>query len=277
MHQGNRCGKTGNIMANSDIAVDFKSKENRKKVHQVWRAIFATNGTLTYDAVYEKAFGHTHGIGQDDVENFRKGKLAQDKVESIHRWMMANYLRLGSEIAPEIFKPSLLNGWHRLLWDHLIYDDLEACLYDRSLGLTQRSKHQPIADLQIELGQEYYFTLDAGVSGKLLAFEGYEGQWYPFSLHHDGVSLTTQIIKGKDILPTKPDGVSIDPLSDTEHKGLHRFVFIIAPQDALKQTLKALSTDHPASPSTLDDLAETFKKSGTPFELHGLNVIFVSA
>ena len=247
--------------------------ENKRALYQVLKAIRAVTD-MEYIHMYEAAHGSMIGHGNDDRDNFRRGVLATGKVEKFYQWMMAHYFALGSEIAPHLFNPSLMNGWMRLMRDTLTYDQLQI-VKAAGLNLTTRSHHTPISDTTIKLGEQYVFTLDCTIDGMLLAFEGYKGQWHPISLHHNALDLLTPWQSGMHTLPTKADGMTLEPLVDTDSAGLHRFVFIIAPMDIFTDTVDALALNHPANPKTLNSLADTLATANpATWQIHGLNVVF---
>ena len=127
------------------------------------------------------------------------------------------------------------------------------------------------------MGRQFLFDLDCRIGGQLLALETAGGNTYPFSLHPNETSLFLNIEATTQVLPLKANGMP-DPLSETEHKGLRCYLFLIAAPNIMEGIAKGLHEAHPIKADKLDQIAGHFvDKAGNPineFELHRLNVVF---
>lgn len=212
----------------ASIETDWSKSTNqeRKTLYYLVQAIRVAHG-LSWDDVYEKAYGRKIQRSKWSERNFQKGDIGQETVAPIFRWVAEHHLAFASEHAPELFAPSLLTRWSSFIAEHSIYDQLNPILLN-TLGLTKRSAKEPIHDLRINLTDEYCFELESQINGSVLAFEGYEGEYYPMSLHADETSFLTPVEAGRHLLPFDQETEKPIPLMDTDHAGVHKFVFIVA-------------------------------------------------
>lgn len=256
------------------LELTSSTREERQAISRVATAIGAATG-MSYDDIYHAAHGPDAIIDAEDQRNFQKGTIGHKKVAPIYRWICEHYLPLASEMEPQVFDPSLLTGWRDFIRAHGIYGRLGFRFTD-DLGLTERSRGQPIADVPIRLGQSYVFELDNRVRGDLLTLERTGGRTYPFSLHTDEVSLAVSVDAEPQLLPSKPDG-SPDPLSETEHDGLRSYIFLIGPPALIRSCINdhTLRPARPVPLKALDRIAHVFDEADTDrIEVHCLNVVF---
>lgn len=251
------------------------TEEQRKAISRVVSTIKAARG-MTYESIFAAANGSLQGYALEDEKNLGKGSIAQWKAAKLFCWIVENHLPLGCDIAPEVFDPSLLTRWRDFIRTHGTYDRLTFRFAD-SLGLTQRSSNQPIADTPIPMGRGFLFELDCKITGQLLALEVTGGKTYPFSLHPNETSLLLDVEADRQVMPLNADGKP-DPLAETEDKGLHCYLFLIAAPDIMEDIAEGLHEAHPIKSDKLDQVACHFvDKEGNPtkeFELHRLNVVF---
>ncbi len=248
------------------------TNQERKAISRVVSAVMAARG-LNFEKIYGQAVGSMQGYSLEDRKNLQKGLIAQWKAAKLYRWIVEHHLPLGCRIAPEVFDPSLLTDWRDFIREHGIYDRLTFSFADQ-LGLTQRSRKMPVADIPIPMGKPYLFDLDCGVSGLLLALEANGDNTYPFSLHPDETSILLDIEAGQQTLPVKTDGTP-DPLSETEDKGLRCYAFVIAAPEIMVKVAEGLHEAHPIGLDKLDQIALAFKDvDPATFEVHRLNVVF---
>lgn len=250
--------------------------DQRKAIGRVVSAIMAARD-CSYEKIYKEASGERGGL--DDKKNLDKGSISQKKAAKLFRWIVETHLPIGCDVAPEVFDPSLLTRWRDFVQAQGVYGKLTHRVLS-SLGLTERSSQQPIAETPIRLGQEFVFDLDCGIEGKLLALESTGGHTYPLSLHANHVSLLIDVKAGSQSLPIKPDG-SLDPLMEKDDPGLRSYIFLIGQAELMEHSIDGLLAAHPVGLDQLDKLALAFTKTEKhdpgPFELHCLNVIFTQS
>lgn len=145
------------------------TNEQPKAISRVFSSIKADTG-WNFEKFYVAAIGSKHGYADEDKKNLQKGNIAQWKASNIYRWVVEHYLPVACYIAPKVFDPSLLTRWRDFVRKNGIYDRLSFHFPDE-LGLTGRSRRQPIADRPIPLVKSYLFDLDCGRAGKLLTLE----------------------------------------------------------------------------------------------------------
>ena len=246
------------------------TKDQRKAISRVISAIKATVPT-SFARIHKDALGYACGL--EDEKNLQKGTFSQAKTATLFRWIVAHHLPLASDIAPEVFDPSLLTRWRDFIREHGLYDRLTFS-FTNQLGLTQRSRKIPLADTPIPMGKPYLFHLDCGLDGQLLALETKGGTTYPFSLHADERSIIRDVVTGDQTLPQTCDGTP-DPLAETEDKGLRCYVLLIAKPDVMQGLADGLHDAHPIALDKLDQIALAFKDADpSTFEVHRLNVVF---
>ncbi|MBO6816405.1 MAG: hypothetical protein JJ891_16230 [Rhizobiaceae bacterium] len=250
------------------------TNEEIKDLYQVIRSLEKTRG-ITMDVAFQRANKKKVALSPHLRGNFRRGELSKKLAKPLFEWVVENHLKLATEVAANTFDPSMLTPWMNFLENHLQYGALNARIFNQR-GLTTRSEGLPIAEPTLRLSKDdYYFVLKSKIAGSLLAFEGYEGDWYPMGLHHDRDSKLTTVNVGMNELPTKADDVTIDPLRDDESPGLHRFVFIIAPERVLEKHQDDLIIGKAAQLESLDKLAYALEELDQEnYAVHGINVLF---
>jgi len=97
-------------------------------------------------------------------------------------------------------------------------------------------------DHHMKMGQSFCFELNSDVDGIVIAFQGYQGEWYPVPLGQDGVSLATRITKGVQLLPRTPQNQPVK-LSEQEDLGIHQFVFVVNPSEMMDSFPPAINNN----------------------------------
>jgi hypothetical protein len=264
------------IKPSSGRAVELiKATTNeRKAIGRVVSAIMAAR-VMTFEKIYHAAHGSMQGYAINDKDNLGKGIISQSKAATLFQWIVENHLPLATEIAPEVFDPSLLTRWRDFLREHSKYGNLTFSFPDQ-LELTERSKDHLIAETPITLGQRFIFELNNKISGRLLALESAAGKTYPFSLHPNQQSLSVDVKAGMKYLPLDADG-KISPLIEKNDTGLRSYCFLIAEPDLIDQFLTGMREAHPIKLDKLDQIALAFQNiDSSLFEVHSLNIIFSS-
>lgn len=252
------------------------SVDEQKKLFQVASAVHALlnlDDWIGFWAICLASTPRPH-VTPHFKNNFQRGNADKKKVAVIYEWIRDNHWGLATDLAPSLFDPSRMSDWSSYLDEHAIYDELQHRLANQ-LGLTKQSTGQPIADMRIRLGQDFYFELTSRIGGTLLALEGYEGKWYPLSLHENGETLEVESNAGTQILPLSAKTGQPVCLSDLEHKNLHSYVIVVASGEVIETCLDDVFPDRAFKSSQLDRIAHACQQAAAgSVELHRLNVMF---
>ncbi|MBI1494211.1 hypothetical protein [Halocynthiibacter styelae] len=200
------------------------TKADRAALYHVARAI-ADSTNLSVEAIMEQAFGHKLMVGTDYLSNFRSGTIGRPKAKLIHAWIAEHHAETACAIDPKLFPKPHTDVWADYLEHHAIHGKLSIARFDKSMGLVQRKRDQPIPDEVLKLGEEFCFHLDSGIKGHAVAFQIHKGTVHPLPLG-PGCSLTVSIKKGEQFLPVDLDAKP-EMLTETDDLGSHRFVVIV--------------------------------------------------
>ena len=206
------------------------AKAYRAALYQVARAVADTTN-LSVEAIMEEAFGHKLMVGTDYLSNFRSGAIGRPKAKLIHAWLAINHADTAHAVDPRLFPTTHTDAWANYLANHAIHGKLRIVRFDKSMGLVQRKRMQPIPDEVLRLGEEFCFHLESDIKGHAAAFQLYEGILHPLPLGLNDAT-TTSIPKGEQFLPLDEAGQP-DLLSEAHDLGLHQFVVAVA-DDASK-------------------------------------------
>ncbi|WP_306129717.1 hypothetical protein [Roseovarius sp. MMSF_3350] len=233
--------------------------EPTQALYRIMRALAQATGAR-FDDLVETAQDAPVSASSDPHRNFRRGQIARSKAASIHEWLATHHFAFAQKRAPELFRFPRQSDWDRFVADHAIAGSLTVIPLVKSMGIARRSKTVSHAVTTLRLGQDYCLELESRLEGQCVAFEGYNGSWYPLPLGDDERRLRVIIPEGATLLPRDRDGYPI-ALVELDHGGVHRFVVIVSDD-------KALPTDRPS-------LAQ-LGQGAAAFEVHVLEVNFTS-
>ena len=202
------------------------TKADRAALYHVARAIADTTN-LSVEAIMEQAFGHKLMVGTDYLSNFRSGAIGRPKAKLIQAWIAENHAETAHAVDPRLFPKTHTDAWADYLANHAIHGKLRIVRFDKSMGLVQRKRMQPIPDEVLRLGEEFCFHLESDIKGHAAAFQRYQGTTHSIPLGLNGVP-TTAINSGEQFLPLD-EGGQPDKLSEVYDVGYHQFVSATAP------------------------------------------------
>jgi hypothetical protein len=220
------------------------TKADRAALYLVARAVADTTN-LSVEAIMEQAFGHKLIVGTDYLSNFRSGAIGRPKAKLIHAWIAEHYADTAHAVDPQSFPKPHTDAWGEYLAEHAIYDKLRIARFDKSMGLVQRKRDQPIPDEVLKLGEEFCFQLDNGIKGHAVAFQIHKGTAHPLPLGLKD-QLTAKVQRGNQFLPLD-EAENPERLTETEDPGLHQFIIAVA------RDLRTLPTTN-KSPNQYDDV-----------------------
>ncbi len=246
--------------------------DERKAFYPVCKAIKNTL-EITWEAFFRKA---GISVGDKFEDNLRKGNIGINKFVTLYEWVVAHHLGEGVRRAPEIFDASQLSNWDNFLKEKGEWHRADVHILEE-LSLTAQSHNQPKSKTHLRLGQDFCFWINSAHAGLLIGFENYKGNWHPMPLGVDGGGFVTPVQEGKQRLPIDPKtGVPI-ALSDTEHDGLHGYVFIIGSGDLIAQIGRMLHNNNAIQPELLKRIAHSVKAAQEDsVAVYRLNVLFTS-
>ena len=221
------------------------TKADRAALYHVARAIADTTD-LNVEAIMEQAFGHKLMVGTDYLSNFRSGAIGRPKAKLIHAWIAEHHAETAHAVDPRLFPNQHTDAWGHYLKNNAIHGRLNIALFDKSMDLVQRKRHQPKPDEVLKLGEEFCFHLDSGIKGHAVAFQVYERQFHPLPLGLNDAP-TTSILKGEQFLPLDEAGQP-DLLYEAHDIGLHQFVIAVTDDQS--------KLPSPTKPPQLEDNVE---------------------
>lgn len=203
------------------------TKADRAALYHVARAVADTTD-LSVEAIMEEAFGHKLMVGTDYLSNFRSGAIGRPKAKLIHAWIAEHHAETAHAIDPRLFPKQHTNAWADYLENYAITGKLHIARFDKSMGLVQRKRTQPVPEEVLKLGEEFCFQLDSKITGHAVAFQMYEGTMHPMPLGLNG-ELSTTIKRGKHFLPIDEIGEP-EMLVEMTSLGKHQFIVAVARQ-----------------------------------------------
>ena len=157
------------------------TKADRAALYHVARSVADTTN-LSVEAIMEEAFGHKLMVGTDYLSNFRSGAIGRPKAMLIHAWIAEHHSETAHAVDPRLFSKPHTNAWGDYLKEHAIVGKLQIARFDKSMGLLQRKRTQPVPEEVLKLGEEFCFQLDSEIIGHAVAFQMYEGTMHQLPL-----------------------------------------------------------------------------------------------
>lgn len=197
--------------------------EPTKALYQVLRRLSEELGQ-DFDTLWCEAQDAPLPAALDRYHNISHGRLDKVKARNIHEWLARNHFAFAQKHAPELFQEPRISDWDQLLLDHPSSAGLRAVAAE-GFGIARR---QPPEDgiASFRIGQGYLFELTLAQPGYAVAFEEYNGIWYPLPLGQEERNLVVRVADGPNPLPRGDTGQPI-PLYEYDHAGPHRFVFVV--------------------------------------------------
>lgn len=202
------------------------SKDQRAKLYVILRAISDLTGQ-SMEILMEEALGYKLLVGADYLRNFRRGAIAKSKAKLIAAWIEEHHPDTAHTIAPDLFLESKTADWNELIPQVAIKDRLRIIRTQKDAGLIQRSDHECLIQETIKLGEGFHFELESNQDGFAIAYQGYQGQWYPLPLGARPSDVVVPVMTGEQILPRHANNKPIQ-LWEKEDLGTHQFVIFIA-------------------------------------------------
>lgn len=228
-------------------------------LHKAVKAVaIATNEKIP--TVIDIAMAGHFAPGKGFDRNMRSGNIAAAKAMVIHRWLEQNHFPIAQMAAAELFQTNPKSAWDMFLETNAIEGRLKIIPIKKQIGLGLREHQVRKSSAIIRLGQGYCLELETLIKGTCLAFECYQGMWYPLALGANENRLRADVHQGRQLLPCDSKRNPI-PLYETENGGTHQFALIVS---ADKST-----------PTAMADIAKLDPKARS-LEVHRVTVSFVS-
>jgi hypothetical protein len=152
------------------------------------------------------------------------------------------------------------------------FSNVAACKYEDDLGMATFARRQPISNLQLCLLEEFYFEVTIPFDGLLIAFQGYNGLWYPQAIAEGTNAIS--VLAGKLIVPSDEDG-QINPLWEESDTGKHSFAFLLTRDHEISRIIPPLThSSHRIPAKVRDDIANhIFASPDQPWKLYRINLM----
>ncbi|MEM9147680.1 MAG: hypothetical protein AAGC57_15960 [Pseudomonadota bacterium] len=249
------------------------SHEDRKQLFRVCRAIVDRTRT-TWTTLFREALDAERDTADSALATFRNGRISRKDAADIEEWIITHHLDVAVGKAPSHFDPAAKANWAEFLDEHGQYGRIRVIVERRDRGLIQRAADAPVATDPIPLGTPFWFEIDSPRAGSIIALQGCRKLWYPFSLHSDGVSLSTECLEGTQIVPRDPDTDRPIALHEADDDGRHAYVFLIADEGVIDALCARLAAGAPATPGTLRSVAHELTAIGTSPSVLRANPVF---
>lgn len=207
------------------------SYEDRQALYRVIRELVGT-GRLTWAGLYRDALGTSPGAGYED--NFRAGRIGRKSAAMIYRYLSDRFPDTARELETSLRpEPPVAPGhtWRRFLIRHRDLGAVQVIpLPDGPLSVVDFAPTDPIADVELSLGQRFCFSLDVPFGGAVTALQHHGGHWHRMKLSRDG--RAAEVKEGMQFLPQDEAGVPL-ALVEYDDAGVHEFVFLLGTADTL--------------------------------------------
>lgn len=215
-----------------------------------------------WQAIFEAAFSVS--VGKDYENNFRKGKISVERATELFQWIEQKYLATANDIEDEIeaereksLDETLAEpSWEQLLRNVGQFDDVRAYRLP-SLQIAGFADQEPLNDLSLKLGDEFYFQIDCPRPGVLIAFQCYRQKWYLLPVARS--NNWAVVDNGTAHVPEFDKKGNIDPLSEDEDRGKHQFVFVWSATSKNFQVVESWIHPNSISPDWMNKFAKTLQ------------------
>ncbi len=217
---------------------------------------------IGWHSIFEAAF--SVAVGADYENNFRKGKIAGERALELFNWIgktdPATLDRIENDIialrekADEVAPVS--SEWDDLLRDQAHFEDIRV-YHHRQLGIVGFAGQEPLIDLKLRLGDEFYFQVDCPGSGALAAFQRYKNKWHLLPIGRSGNWI--EVEQGAVFVPERDEDGKIDALSENVDQGKHQFVFIWSRDLENFQAIANLQYPRSIAPECLNQFAKLLR------------------
>ncbi|WP_306257358.1 hypothetical protein [Pararhizobium sp. IMCC21322] len=225
------------------------TRDQKRKLHIGWLDVFQT--------------ALTTAVGNDYENNFRKGKISGERAAEIFQWIAGQSQTIADQIEDEILRarekddenvePSA-TSWNELLQQQGRFENIEVYRHTPELNIVRFANPQPLSDLRLRLTDEFHFEVTLEAPGTLGVLQGYKSDWYLLPILRNGhvLKITTA---GKVTIPERDKDGGIDPLSEDEDEGKHRFVFLWSAENNIFLPWHKWPFDRPILRRQLDEFA----------------------
>ncbi len=253
------------------------SEEDRKTLYKFAKRAKAARH-LEWDALFREAGMPGHqGIGYDD--NFRKGKISKVNAGHVYRWLATTAPAIAEDLRAALFEAKVQEGqasWPVFISTFGRFDDVEILpVSEGPFGIVKFAEPDPVHEQPILLGQRFVFRIASTSARTVLCFQGYKDVWYPLPLSKAGFQTT--ISTGKHVVPACETSGALQPLSEEEDAGMHRFVFLLFNGFDAADVCNRLKPGIPVAPEVLNNIANGLLE---PHESHWdvlrINAQFIS-
>lgn len=241
--------------------LNLRGDDGIQKTKALYRAFIDVDkrSGVTGDALLFQILGDAGTGGLDYMRNFRAGKIAKFKAEMIHHWLTKNHFEMARTAAPDLFPHPAKDAFQEFIDTHAVTGKLRVIRFRNEMGIVQRSNDKREYVETLRLSEKFCFELNTEINGVALAFQRYQGKWYPLPLGSDQRRFHASVEQGTNQLPRADDGSPIS-LEENDDAGSHQFAVVVS-------TDRRLTEDIMVPSLTLD---------GDEFEVHLISVRFVT-
>lgn len=281
----------------------YACEEMRAELYIVVK-LFLDDRVLRWERVFSEIYGN---VGDEDLNNLRKGTLSRKKSNQIAKWFEQNhpevleplwdnplFTRAMERPIHSRFEPNEPDAWDELLAKHSVREGVGVVLADSShtesaveavlvdtfvvaamqnvVAKVEPSGVRPKPKMQISLGVEFAFWFELPLKGYVLALQQDKGVWSPLPI--DGQKPYCRLGNSEQSkLPLSVDGAP-GQLVELDEPGYRSFAFIVTEREVpallSMQLLQQPSVDIP----TLNSIANWLTGHAGSFRVHWIGVSF---
>ncbi len=217
-----------------------KSKEHKKQLYKVLRALADLDPTKTAETLFDEGVGKPVARGIDYMNNVRKGEYNATFATLIYRWLLKNHYPVAHQFAPDIFPKTIEMRWRAILDERAINGQLKIATVRHGVGIVQRASAIAGADIALKLGQLFCLHLTTDQTGYAVALQGLNNDWHAIEIGQGG-GYVCQIEPGENLIPWTPAG-QLDPLAENEAAGMYEFILMQASAPEIPVAIDRLVT-----------------------------------
>ena len=221
------------------MTFDPTSKDDKKQLYKVLKAVARLNYGDTIDLVIDRAIGQPIPHGPTWQRNYRRGEYDSVIAQITHRWVEKHHFTHAHKVGPDIFPDTPARQWRKILDKRADETHLRLMLVRSSFGIAKRKSQLDKVDQIIKWGQLFCLELDSETDCYAIAFQSRGDDWGVLSLGANGKDASGSIQKGINRLPQDNDG-NLDPFEEDSDEGLTDFVVVTAKTDRIPMEIDRL-------------------------------------
>lgn len=217
---------------------DPTSREHKKQLYPVLRALSDIDPRTTPELLIDKACGQPLHRGTDYIKNVAKGDFAKSIAQLVYVYLRDHHFGIAHTISPDIFPETPAMRWRQILKERAVIGNLKIVPMKREMGVAQRVRDIDTADTSLKLGQPFCLELTTEHDVHIILLQGIRDRWHPLPLVDAG-EFPLKVHAGTHILPQLASGAP-DPIAEHHDLGLHEFAVVMSGMSTIPLAVEKL-------------------------------------